>query len=71
MTKPSNPSNLAYNVYYPTESYNLDQLLYVMDPPCDYPYTESFTWTGLQSFITQDSQNTGRINVYTTDIVNA
>ena len=65
MTRPSNPTTgLTYNVWDKPLSFDFSQT-WVQTPACGYVYTDSFTWTGLNSYILQDSATPGRINVVT------
>lgn len=63
MTKPANPtSNLTYQLWNAPTYFDFSQD-WVQDPACGYAVTDSFVWTGLNSYITQDSITTGRIAV--------
>ena len=60
---PSDPtSGLTYNIWDNDLSFDYSQS-WVQDPACGHPYTESFTWTGLGTYVVQDTSNPGRINV--------
>ena len=66
-TKPANPTganNLTYKLFYSPLIFDFAQD-WVQTPACGHKFTDSFTWTGLNSYIKQDSSNTGRISVET------
>ena len=64
-TRPSNPtSGLSYNLNDTPLSFDFAQD-WVQSPACGSDFTDSFVWTGLNTYIVQDSFNTGRINVDT------
>ena len=61
-TRPSNPvSGLSYNLWDSALSFDFKQT-WVQVPACGLAFTDVFTWTGLNTYVTQDSANTGRIN---------
>jgi len=61
-TKPANPSSgLAYNLWASPLSFDFS-LDWVQAPACGHIFTDAFTWTGLNSYVTQDSSILGRIN---------
>ena len=65
MTRPANPTTgLTYNVWDKPLSFDFSKT-WVQTPACGYVYTDSFTWTGLNTYILQDSATPGRINVVT------
>ena len=41
---------------------------WVQVPACGLAFTDSFTWTGLNSYVTQDSNRPGRIRVYSSSL---
>ena len=62
-TRPSNPSTgLTYNLWSDSISFDFTQD-WVQSPACGHTFTDSFTWSGLNSYIVQDSNISGRINV--------
>lgn len=63
---PSNPSNVAYTLFTASNEIDLTSLVYVQTPACDYTYTSSLTWTGLQTFITSTTDFI--VDVYSQDI---
>ena len=51
MTRPSNPtSNLAYNVWDASIAHDFSQT-WVQSPACGHTMTDSFTWTGANSYL--------------------
>lgn len=66
---PSNPSNVAYNLFDASTEIDLTSLVYTQTPACGYTYTNSLTWTGLETFIT--STTDFKVNVYSQNIAHA
>jgi hypothetical protein len=66
-TRPSDPSQITYNIWDDTSFYDGSQQ-WVQDPACAHTFTDSFTWTGLNTYIVQDSGTLGRINIRTNDV---
>ena len=64
-TKPNNPTTgLTYKLFYPPLAFDFNQD-WVQVPACGHVFTDSFTWTGLNTYIVQDTSSLGRITVDT------
>jgi hypothetical protein len=56
---------LTYNLWDTALSFDFTQD-WVQDPACGSIFSDTFTWTGTNAYIVQDSSISGRINVDTT-----
>ena len=67
-TVPAEPTfDLSYIVYAAPMKIDLSTLVYVEQPTCQWTTTSAITWTGLQSFMLQDTNNPSLITISTSD----
>ena len=67
-TRPANPTTgLSYNLWDAANSFDFTQT-WVQTPACGNAYTDSFTWTGNNSYLVLDSAKPGRLNVYASNL---
>ena len=68
VTRPSNPnSGLTYTLWGTALNFDYSQD-WTQTPACGHAMTDSFTWTGTNAYVVQDTINPGRVNVATTNI---
>jgi hypothetical protein len=70
-TRPSDPSTENYDLFATLHTIDISSLVYVQDPACGYAYTDSVTWTGLETFISQASATDFVLEVYTNNVANS
>ena len=65
-TRPANPTTgLTYNLWDATAlSFDFTQT-WVQVPACGHAFTDSFEWSGTNTYVVQDTSRSGRINVST------
>ena len=63
---PSNPADVSYELFTKSAGVDLRSLVYTQSPACGYTYTSTLTWTGLETFITTDTDFV--VDVYSQDI---
>lgn len=66
-TMPSAPSGnaLSYTLWSAPKAFDFTQT-WVQSPACGHAYTDSFTWTGLNTYVVQDANSPGRAVVSAT-----
>ena len=62
-TAPSNPADVTYSIFDDMEFFNMDSLTYTQSPECGYDYTAAYTWTGTNSYVKVDDDDSGQINI--------
>ena len=64
--KPADPAPVTYYVNGDDKIIDMTNQ-WVQDPACGYVYTESFTWTGLTTYMTETSAGSGIITLSSTN----
>ena len=66
-TMPSAPAGnaLSYTLWSAPKAFDFTQT-WVQSPACGHAYTDSFTWTGLNTYVVQDANSPGRVVVSAT-----
>ena len=70
-TLPSTPVeptfDLSYIIYSDPITIDLSTLVYTEQPTCNYALTTAIAWTGLPTFMVQDSNNPSLVTISTSD----
>ena len=61
------PFDLSYIIHDAPMTIDLSTLTYTEAPTCGYTTTEAVTWTGLEAFMIQDSNNLSLLTLSTSD----